>query len=83
MSGGLLVLVAAVALIPAAIARRKERSFAAWYVFGLALWPAAILAAVVVGNPHRRRCPRCAEPVRREAVVCPHCRTDLSSRTAA
>lgn len=76
----LLAAVAIVALIPAAIARRKERSFVAWYVLGLALWPAAILAAVIADNPsRRRRCRFCAERIRREAVVCPHCRRDLTA----
>lgn len=64
-------------LIPAAIARRKERSFLGWWAFGFLIWPVALIASVIVDNPYRYRCPYCAEQVRAEATVCPHCRREL------
>ena len=75
------------ALATAVVARRKRRSFFGWLLLGL-IFPIAILFAVIA-NPlppgsaraeaksERRRgripCPHCAEFVRAEASICPHC----------
>jgi thiol:disulfide interchange protein len=44
----LLVAGALLGLIPAAIAQKKGRSFIDWYLFGAALWPVAIPAALMI-----------------------------------
>ena len=44
----LVVAGALLGLIPAAIAQKKGRSFVDWYLFGAALWPIAIPAALMV-----------------------------------
>lgn len=38
------------AIIPAKIAERKGRSFAGFYVFGLLLWPIALIVSLVIGE---------------------------------
>lgn len=64
-------------------AERKERSFGAFVLIALLVSPAlgaVIVAAlppsseVLIAKGRRRRCPHCAEAVRRQAHVCPHCR---------
>jgi thiol:disulfide interchange protein len=44
----LVVAGALLGLIPAAIAQKKGRSFIDWYLFGAALWPVAIPAALMI-----------------------------------
>jgi hypothetical protein len=73
---GLLALAALLGLLPGWIASRKGRSFFEWWIFGALFFIIALPAALIVGD-RRRRCPYCAEPIRDEAVVCPHCQRDL------
>jgi hypothetical protein len=44
----LVVAGALLGLIPAVIAQKKGRSFVDWYLFGAALWPIAIPAALMI-----------------------------------
>ncbi len=49
-------------------------------VLGLLLsWLGVLIVALL---PRKGRCPWCAEPVQREAVVCPHCHRDIAGRPA-
>lgn len=72
------------ALVPALIAARKSPSrqtgtFLTYYVFGVLLWIVAVPAAIwAVKDERRRSCPMCAEPVRVEAVRCPHCQATIA-----
>jgi predicted amidophosphoribosyltransferase len=43
---------------------------------GFLLGPLALLMFAV--SPDRAKCPHCAERVRFEAKVCPHCQRDLA-----
>ena len=83
-SGGvilnLLLLLLLLAIIPAVIAAKKGRNPFLWYVYGVALWIVALIHAIML--PPKRRCPFCAEAIRPEARVCPHCQRDLASRSA-
>ncbi len=89
----LLVIVALLllALVPAKIA--EERGVAGsplvWYLGGLLLWPLALLAALVTRpDPQiieqralergEKKCPRCAEMVKKEARVCRFCGAQLA-----
>jgi regulator of RNase E activity RraB len=77
------------ALIPAAIASSKGRSFFLWWLYGVALlifaFPHALLVSKNVkalekksiADGSMRQCPSCAEVVKVEAVVCRFCQRDL------
>jgi len=73
---GLVVLWLLLALVPAFIARWKALGFWTFYVFGLLLWIAAMIAAIAMKD-RRRRCPHCAERIEPAARVCPHCQREL------
>jgi hypothetical protein len=75
--GRLLAIAAALALIPAEIAHRKGRGFLDWWIGGFLLWIVAFPAALLASDQSKYRCPFCAEDVRWEAEICPHCRREL------
>ena len=84
-----LILAAVLGLIPGAIARSKGRSFFLWWLFGAALWIAAMPCVILASKDQAaldrraldaggsRRCPSCAEVVRRQARVCRFCGRDI------
>ncbi len=78
------------ALIPAAIARTKRRSFFGWWVFGLLLWVPALICAILIQpleprSPfgHRasseRQCPNCRTRNSEAAARCLGCGQELRS----
>lgn len=75
--GGLLVLVAVLALIPAWIASRKGLSGFWFWVISVFFLPLGVLLALI-GKDARRKCPHCAEPIQPQATVCPHCQRELA-----
>ncbi len=63
-------------LIGGLIGRVKQRPLAG-VIYALLLGPLGwLIVAVVPGGG--KKCPRCAETVKREAKVCKHCQADLS-----
>ena len=64
-----------IGLIPAAIAQSKGRNFVEWWIFGSALFIIALPAAFIIKPIVKgvRKCPYCAELVKKEATVCKHC----------
>ena len=74
--------------IPAYIAQTKGKSFGTWYVYGILLLPIALIHSLVVEkdiaemearalSEGNKKCPCCAELVKREAIICKHCRSEL------
>ncbi|PLR48623.1 zinc ribbon domain-containing protein [Chimaeribacter arupi] len=87
------ILVAAVlGIIPALIAQSKGRSFVAWWFYGFLLFIIALVHSIVIKKDNKvieqemiddgmKKCPFCAELVRKEAVKCKHCGSDISGNS--
>ena len=77
------------AMVPAAIADSRGRSFALWWLYGFLVLPIAFIHALTLSpndralaRSGRAPCPYCAEMIKPEAAICPHCRSDLRSLRA-
>jgi hypothetical protein len=69
-----------IGLIPAAIASSKGYNFFLWWLYGSAIFIVALPHSLLIGpGGLKRKCPFCAETIRSEAIVCPHCQRDLPS----
>ncbi|ODS01542.1 hypothetical protein AUC71_03100 [Methyloceanibacter marginalis] len=83
----LIVLWLGLAVAIGAIASNKGRNFFGWFLLSLLLSPliaGVLLAAagskqtsVPSASAHGWSCVHCAEPIRIEAKICPHCRSTL------
>ena len=61
----------------AAWAEKKNRSFASWFWFAFLCSPFIAAICLLVSGDGGKRCPKCAESVKPEAVVCKHCGLDF------
>ena len=79
--------------IPAYIAQTKGKSFGTWYVYGILLLPIALIHSLVINKDSsemearslsegNKKCPYCAELVKREAIICKHCKSELKVEVA-
>ena len=78
-------------LVVALIAMNRGRSFLAWFLYGFALWPVALVHILLAArrpgaelyyqrHEHDRApCPHCAEFIKRAAQLCPHCQQPLKA----
>lgn len=73
----IIVVVAALAgLLPAFIAQLKGKSFVRWWVYGVFLFPVALVHALSIGMGailQTKRCGYCRSMVRMDAPHCPRC----------
>ena len=83
----LVLLAGALACVPATIAERKGYSALAWWFFGLAPFIVALPFALLLEDKTAKKCPRCAELIKRAAAICRFCgfsfAAHVSSMTAA
>jgi len=81
--------------VVAIIAHAKGRGALGWFLYGFVIWPIALVHILVttasqqslderaLASGERVRCPYCAEIIRREAKVCPHCQRDLGGHRSS
>jgi hypothetical protein len=77
--------IASLGIVPY-VARAKRRSGSGWAILALLVTPVIALLALAAMPVTRRDddqmapCPYCAEDVKTDAVVCPHCRSSLDPK---
>lgn len=72
-------------LITAKIASDKGGSFLMWFLGGTLMAIIALPLAIflpaksIIGKNHFKKCPKCAEDVKREALICHFCRYEFGA----
>jgi len=75
---GIILINAGLAIIPAAIASNKGyKPFWFWFFGFIVSFLIALIWVLLMKPGWHKRCPHCAENVKPEAKVCPHCGRDI------
>lgn len=88
MMMGIFLFAVIIGLLPAYIARNKGRSFVMWWIYGALLFIVALPHSLLMKADTdaveanaladgAKKCPYCAELVKKEAVVCRFCHREL------
>lgn len=75
---GILLFAVLLGLIPAMIAKKKGRSFIGWWIYGALLWIIALPHSLLIKPIGIRKCPHCAEDIKKEASVCRYCGREVT-----
>ncbi|HET8572741.1 MAG TPA: hypothetical protein VFL76_02610 [Edaphocola sp.] len=70
---GFIIIVILIGILPAFIAKNKGRSFILWWIFGSACFIIALPLALVAKPKGVKKCPYCAEAIKKEATICKFC----------
>ena len=62
-------------LISTAIGSKKGNPISG-FIVGILLGPIGVILAILSSDNTRINCKYCAENIRKEAVICPHCQRD-------
>ncbi|MEF3696432.1 zinc ribbon domain-containing protein [Desulfolutivibrio sp.] len=66
----------------AVVASNKGMNTAGWFVLGFFFGPIALIVALVLpkagAGAGEKKCPYCAEYVKREAIICKHCGRNIA-----